>query len=60
MAQLDDLTDEQDQVNLPATTDQYPNWRRKQSLSLEQLASDPRVQTLAGILNKARPTSAKP
>jgi 4-alpha-glucanotransferase len=55
VAQLDDLTDERDQVNLPATTDQYPNWRRKQSLLLEQLATDPRVQALAKILSKARP-----
>ncbi|MDN5872267.1 MAG: 4-alpha-glucanotransferase [Nitrococcus sp.] len=55
VAQLDELTDERDQVNLPATTDQYPNWRRKQSLPLELMAADPRVQTLAGILSKARP-----
>jgi 4-alpha-glucanotransferase len=55
MVQLDDLTDERDQVNLPGTTDQHPNWRRKQSLGLEELAANPRVQALAHILNSARP-----
>lgn len=55
MVQLDDLTDERDQVNLPGTTDQHPNWRRKQSLSLEELSTNPRVRALAHILNSDRP-----
>jgi 4-alpha-glucanotransferase len=55
MVQLDDLTDERDQVNLPGTTNQHPNWRRKQSLSLEELPTNPRVWALAHILNSARP-----
>jgi 4-alpha-glucanotransferase len=42
-------------VNLPGTTDQHPNWRRKQSLSLEELSTNPRVRALAHILNSARP-----
>ena len=32
-SQIDELIDEPHQVNLPATTDQHPNWRRKQSVS---------------------------
>ncbi len=56
MVQLDDLTDERDQVNLPGTTDQHPNWRRKQSIGLEELSANPRVQALAHILNSARPS----
>ena len=56
MVQLDDLTDERNQVNLPGTTDQHPNWRRKQSLGLEELAANPRVQALTHILNTARPS----
>jgi 4-alpha-glucanotransferase len=55
MVQLDDLTDERDQVNLPGTIDQHLNWRRKQSLSLEELSANPRVQALAHILSSARP-----
>ena len=49
------VTDERDQVNLPGTTDQHPNWRRKQSLSLEELSTNLRVRALAHILNSARP-----
>jgi 4-alpha-glucanotransferase len=49
------VTDEREQVNLPGTTNQHPNWRRKQSLSLEELSTNPRVRSLAHILNSARP-----
>ena len=55
MVQLDDLTEERDQVNLPGTTNQHPNWRRKQSLGLEELSTNPRVRSLAHILSSARP-----
>jgi 4-alpha-glucanotransferase len=54
MVQLDDLTDEFDQVNLPATTDEHPNWRRKQSLSLEEIAASRRIRVIADMLNRAR------
>jgi 4-alpha-glucanotransferase len=37
MVQLDDLTGELDQVNVPATSYQHPNWRRRLSLCLEDL-----------------------
>ncbi|HEX4231735.1 MAG TPA: 4-alpha-glucanotransferase [Bryobacteraceae bacterium] len=33
----EDLTKETEQQNLPGSTDQYPNWRRKMKLSLEEL-----------------------
>jgi 4-alpha-glucanotransferase len=34
----EDLTGETDQQNLPASTWQYPNWRRKMKVSVEELA----------------------
>jgi 4-alpha-glucanotransferase len=37
VAQLDDLLDEGDQVNVPSTSFEHPNWRRKLSLPLEAL-----------------------
>jgi 4-alpha-glucanotransferase len=49
------VTEEREQVNLPGTTNQHPNWRRKQSLSLEELSTNPRVRALAHVLNSARP-----
>jgi 4-alpha-glucanotransferase len=53
--QLDDLTGETDQVNLPGTSDEHPNWRRKQSLMLEDIETDPGVLKAAKILNSKRP-----
>ena len=42
MAQIDDLTDEADPVNVPATSDEHPNWRRRLSMTLDELAMRPR------------------
>jgi glycogen operon protein len=33
---------ELDPVNLPGTVDQYPNWRRKLSLTLKELLVSPK------------------
>ena len=46
MAQLDDITGEVAPVNVPATTDEYPNWRRRISLRLEDIATS---DTFVGI-----------
>lgn len=37
----EDLTKELDQQNLPGTTGEYPNWRRKMRLTIEELQSGP-------------------
>jgi 4-alpha-glucanotransferase len=37
MVQLDDLLGEDEPVNVPATSTEHPNWRRKYSLTLEGL-----------------------
>ena len=53
MVQLDDLTDETDQVNLPGTSDEHPNWRRKQShRRWKSSRRDPRVRRSRHILNE--------
>ncbi|RYF28698.1 MAG: malto-oligosyltrehalose synthase [Comamonadaceae bacterium] len=40
--QLEDLTAQREQPNVPGTTDErHPNWRRRMSVSLEELASHP-------------------
>lgn len=44
----EDLFLEPDQQNLPGTTTQYPNWKRKMHYSLEELANNPGVRELAG------------
>jgi 4-alpha-glucanotransferase len=37
LAQIDDIAKETHPVNLPGTVGQYPNWRRRLSISLEEL-----------------------
>jgi len=55
MVQLDDVTAETDPVNVPATTaDQHPNWRRRISVSLEDLAALPRFDRLANTFESER------
>ena len=40
----EDLLKETEQQNLPASTEQYPNWRRKMRCSVEELWESPEVQ----------------
>ena len=47
MAQLDDITGETEPVNVPVTTNEYPNWRRRISVRLEDLASSDRFVRIA-------------
>jgi 4-alpha-glucanotransferase len=55
MAQLDDILEERAPVNVPGTSTQYPNWRRKLGTDLDALASDPRLQRLCTTLSEIRP-----
>ena len=53
--QLEDVTGQLLQVNVPGTTeDRYPNWRRKLAMSVDELASDPRLASLATVLRAER------
>ncbi|MGH8671246.1 MAG: 4-alpha-glucanotransferase [Burkholderiales bacterium] len=54
VVQLEDVFGQVEQANLPGTTDQHPNWRRKLSVELEKLAAEPRLQTLVKQLCKYR------
>lgn len=58
VAQLEDVLLACDQVNLPGTADEVPNWRRKLSLPLEQWAGDERFVELARALALERPRAA--
>jgi len=44
MVQMDDLAGEAQQANLPGSTTQYPNWRRRLARTLEDLFADPMIQ----------------
>ncbi len=53
--QLEDVTGQVLQVNVPGTTeDQFPNWRRKISVQVEDLASDERFTAVAAALRAER------
>ncbi|MBM3605346.1 MAG: 4-alpha-glucanotransferase [Alphaproteobacteria bacterium] len=52
---LEDLAGEVSPVNIPSTTDEYPNWQRKLGVTLEQLPDLPLFRQIAGDLRSARP-----
>jgi 4-alpha-glucanotransferase len=54
LVQLDDITGEIDQVNMPGTTDEAPNWRRKQSVTLEELEERSQLEQIAGTMRNLR------
>ncbi|MBE0620596.1 MAG: malto-oligosyltrehalose synthase [Burkholderiales bacterium] len=53
--QLEDVLGVREQVNLPGTTSEYPNWRRKLPLALELWPDDERFTGLARSLAGLRP-----
>ena len=56
LTQLEDMTGELDQANLPGTVDEYPNWRRRLAVPLEALGTDERVRAIAALLTRLRPS----
>jgi 4-alpha-glucanotransferase len=55
MAQLDDILGERMPVNVPGTSTQYPNWRRKLEVDVAALGDDPRLERLCRALAEVRP-----
>ena len=43
LVNLEDLWGETEPQNVPGTTDERPNWRRKARLGFEELSTDPEV-----------------
>jgi 4-alpha-glucanotransferase len=54
MVQLENLTGEVSQTNLPATSTEYPNWRRRLSKSLEILRTDPDIAAVIDAVRRER------
>ncbi len=50
MIPLDDILGELDQINLPGTWNEYPNWRRKLGCEIERLSGDNRLSSIAEML----------
>ena len=45
----EDLLKETEQQNLPASTAQYPNWRRKMRAAVEELWTSPEVEAFTSM-----------
>ena len=60
MLQLEDVLGQIEQANLPGTTDEQPNWRRKLPLALENMARDARPDALGARLAQLRPRPGRP
>ena len=54
MVQLEDLLEQLEQVNLPGTVDEHPNWRRKLPLGIENFRQHPVIREVALSLRKER------
>ena len=52
--QPEDWLDMAAPVNIPGTTDEYPNWRRKLTVSLEEMFADQQVNLLLQDVDKRR------
>jgi 4-alpha-glucanotransferase len=50
---VEDILGLKDQVNVPGTVHQHPNWRRRWPIPLEDLAGDQRLHRVAEILAEA-------
>jgi len=55
MAQLDDLLGEDEPVNVPATSTEHPNWRRKYSLALEAWVENRAAREPVDAIRSERP-----
>ena len=51
---LEDALGMEEQMNLPGTIDEFPNWRRKLSVGLEELFEEPGVAGLLAALREER------
>jgi 4-alpha-glucanotransferase len=60
LMQIEDAVGELEQANLPGTVHEHPNWRRKLSLSLDQILNDPLFRRLTEALDTARHTPPEP
>jgi 4-alpha-glucanotransferase len=51
----EDLTGAVEQVNIPGTMGEHPNWRRKLAVDLERLPAHPLFGAITGALREERP-----
>lgn len=55
LVQAEDMLGQTEQVNQPGTVDEYPNWRRKLTLAVEEWRADARCAAMAAAMAAERP-----
>jgi 4-alpha-glucanotransferase len=50
---MEDVLGMRNQVNLPGTTNEHPNWRQRLPVSLEDLGNQPALRSTADIMRSA-------
>jgi 4-alpha-glucanotransferase len=58
LVQVEDVSGEIEQANLPGTTDTHPNWRRRLGRSIEEIVEGAVLHRLARLIEKERPPAA--
>ena len=59
LVHLDDVLGEENQINVPGTVAEHPNWRRKMLVDIDELERDPRVLALARAICDERRKRSK-
>ncbi|ORT48731.1 4-alpha-glucanotransferase [Vibrio sp. qd031] len=57
--QLEDWLEMDKPVNIPGTVDEYPNWRRKLSINLDEVFAKEEVNSIAAKLTEVRAKASK-
>ncbi len=60
MINIDDLAGERDQLNMPGTVLEYPNWRRRIATTIEALGADEKVRAQALAIDRERRVGTPP
>jgi len=50
LVQIEDVAGEEEQANLPGTTDEHPNWSRRLSTTLDAILNGPQMTRIAGLM----------
>jgi 4-alpha-glucanotransferase len=58
LVQIEDVAGEVEQANLPGTTDEHPNWRRRLSAKLDEVLDGLEMQRIAAKMAQERRRSA--
>jgi 4-alpha-glucanotransferase len=59
LVQLEDVVGESEQANLPGTTDEHPNWRRRLSLNLGEIIDGTGLSKVAALVTEGRLRAAR-